>query len=341
MKTGGGTDFDPKSGPAQIIEQNTSWASRAWESISSRNTLLRGYLDTPIKGINVSNLPTMQEEIEATIHRRMVAMGKALNEVERMAAAEKVKRMAALTRGIEADKLRDHLKKVEVLAEKQRELDRAYAEAEILEVDIAAKRKMQKTEEEYEAAIAALKAREAALEKELSAKSLALDEVKAESLDLAKQLAMAQKMRELPADAKVLISSLSAPGYWAPGKIEVGGRGATFLTMHHGRYDVTEPVPHSLTKLAACGALSDDPRGYLTLYFIMVSKGDKERPRLEGAIEPRQMKWGINLRLPSNQFSAVFTQNEDTKSLLKRLKSIQAVVRTYGDQLVAQGLLAP
>lgn len=341
LKADTGATFSPESAFVKAIERNASWASRAWEMITQRNTLLEGYLAVKLEGVDLSSLPTMEEEISATIHRRMVTIGKALNEVERAAAEEKVKRLAEATKNVEANKLKDQIDALRTLAEEQRGLDAAKAKGEQEAIRIESEKLLQDQREKFESELAEVAARQADLEKQLAAKALEIDEVIAEKERMAKELALAQKVREMPADAKTLVRILAAPGFWSPGDVSQGGTGSKYVTMKDARYDTLEATPHSLTKIAASGALAEDARGYLILYMILSAPGDKDRPRFKGEIGVKEYNGFCNVRMPTSQFSSVFTQSESTKSLLGQIQEIQKVVREYGDQLVKEGLLAP
>lgn len=339
LKADTGETFSLNSPLVKSIEQNTAWASRAWETITQRNILLEGYLDAVVEGVDVSKLPTMQEEIEATIHRRMVNMGKALNEVERAAAEEKVKRMAEITQGIEASKLKAQIEAVESLAEEQARLEKAKADQEKKAVEIAASIKIQQTKEEYENAMASLRDQQAVLEKQLAEKALEVDEIIAEKENLAKKLQVTEEMRAMPADAKILVRILSAKGFWAPGPIKTS---STSMRFSSSRYESLEPVPHSLTSLAAAGALNEDAKGLLVLYGILSITKDTERPRLQGGLRAQRSTgtdWKISFEKDS--FSSALTQNEQTRKTTKKLQAIQKILREYGDQLVEEGLLQP
>lgn len=227
------------------------------------------------------------------------------------------------------------------MAEEQRGLDAAKAKGEQEAIKIAAEKLLQDQREKFELELAEVAARQAELEKQLAEKALEVDKVTAEKEKMTKELALAQEVRKMPADAKALVRILAAPGFWAPGEVELGGQGALFVNMGNDRYDRLEAGPHSLTKIAASGALANDARGYLTLYMVLAAPGDKDRPRFKGPIPVKGSNRSFNVRVPTDQISSIFTQNESTQNLLKQLKKIQDVVRLYGDELVAEGMLAP
>lgn len=336
-----GAVFSPESKNAKAVEQNAAWASRAWEAITQRNALLEGYLEVKLKGANLEDLPTMEEEIQATIHRRMVTLEESLNEVEREADKERGIRLVQVTREIEAGKLNDQIAALRALAEEKRKYDAAIAKQREQEIEIAAAKKLQSLREEMESEMTLLRERQVELEKELATKALEIDKIVAEKETMEKKLKMDTQLRAMPADAKVLVSILTAPGFWAPGEVGAFGSGGRFFRVTDSRYDRLKAGPHSLSALAAAGALTDDANGYLSLYLILAGTGDKDRPRLKGAIEVVPNGSQVFVRMPSAQISSVFTQNQKTKDTLKKIQAIQAVVRNYGEQMVKEGLLAP
>ena len=139
-------------------------------------------------------------------------------------------------------------------------------------------------------------------------------------------------MRELPQDAKVLLKILSTPGHWAP-VISEGNRLA-----YNATYRSLEPQPHSLSALAACGALDDSPAGIGMLYIIMATKYDEARPRYQQAFHFSDGFASV-IAPPTLQNMALISQ--DRRDAYERLTKIQRIVREYGEELVAEGVLRP
>ncbi|MFK7849649.1 MAG: hypothetical protein AB8D78_01620 [Akkermansiaceae bacterium] len=334
-----GATFSAESAFVKVIERNASWASRAWEMITQRNTLLEGYLAVKLDGVDLSSFPTMEEEISATIHRRMVTMGKALNEVERAAAEEKVKRLAEATKDVEANKLKDQIDALRTLAEEQRGLDAAKAQGEQEAIRIESEKLLQDQREKFETELADVRERQAILEKELAARDLELEKIAKEEEGMRKTKELSEKKRALPQNAKVLISALSAKGYYKPTAIYTSG-GRPMIDFS-SRYPGLEPQPHSLSVLAASGALEDTAKGVMTMYCILSVDRDKERPRIQQPIRlSSNTATSPILALPKDM-SAALTASETTKELMKKIRTIQELVRKYGEQLVEEGLLKP
>lgn len=73
---------------------------RAYEKIENRNTLISGYQAAVLSGVDVAKLPTMEEEILATLTRQIATEEGFLNEVEKKASDAKAARVVEVTKGI-------------------------------------------------------------------------------------------------------------------------------------------------------------------------------------------------------------------------------------------------
>lgn len=342
FRGGSGTNFDPKtSQPALTISANASWAARALEQLENRNTLIEGYQAAVPEGVNVTGLPTLEEEILATLGRRIATQEALLNDVEKKAADSKAAKIAEVTKSIREQQLEAYIGDMKSLAAEDARLAAAKAERERQEVELRGKEQLEANKAEYDRRIDKMNQERADLDKKLAALAVELDNKQAEIKTLKDKVVVAKTMRVLPQDAKIIVRILSTPGFYKPTSIQNSPVTGTMAMDFSSRYPGLNPQPHSLNALAGCGALDETSKGIMTMYYILAGSPDAERPRF-------QEFYPIRFGYPSNtealvprDIDAALTASESARSATKKIQEIQKLIREYGDELVAAGLLAP
>ncbi len=318
---------------AKMINANAGWVSRAIELIDSRNTLIAGYLSAVPKALDVSKLPTLQEEVNATFARRIATREALLNEVERKAEKEKAQRLAEITRQIRAEELEDQIAEIEALAEEEKQLRAAIHERQRLEIELQWREKLAASEREFQERMAAMEKTRVELEAKLAAQAAELEKAR-------RTMTAETQVRELPQDARVLLRILSAKGSWKPALAYSNKRQIAGARSQYG----LDPQPHSLDVLAGIGALDDTAHGIYMLYAIMATKADTERPRFARVFQldsDSSAVGGVGGLWYEQTELAELSKSADAKEATKKIRRIQEIVRDYGDILVEQGLLAP
>ena len=315
---GSGQALNPATSKwAKIIKEQAAWGRDSFELINARNMLLDSYLRTVPKGVKLDALPTMEEEVTAVFLRRIRTRAALLNEVEKEAANEKSTKLAEVTKQIRKEELDSQIAQIKQLAEQEAILTQTLHEREIAAVA-----------QKYEEQIAQLERAKAEMMAKLEAYQAATETMR-------KTVEVKETLRKLPANARTLVALLSAKGTWKPVKEDYSPRILKGAVSQYG----LDPQPHSLTQLAACGALEDTHNGVYTLYAILAAKVDTLRPRMQGGFH-----------LTSNSPTSVVWLESDVmremnttagKQLTAKIRSIQKILRDYGKELVAEELLAP
>ena len=344
LKKNTGLTFNPDTTPsALVVMNNATWTSKAFDTIDSRIALLEGYIASVPDNVDVSRLPTLENEVKEMFARRISTFESRLNEVEKQAAEERSIRIAEATSQMRETELEDHLASLKELFEQQRQLDRMKAEKEIQSVSIEADRLKEQIETKYKRELAAAEERAELLRKELKLRELEVDKVTAEIQVLTKRLELAEIRRAMPINAKALVSILTSKGYWKPVHQTIY-RDGNF--DGDSKYPGTDPVPHSLTTLSTVGALDDNSQGLYKLYLILATGCDTMRPRFEKVfyIDERTKNYISNPAaikfLKTEAIEREFTKSTEAREALEKLKTIQGILRDYGEELVRQGLLA-
>lgn len=333
QKFGDGSRFDPATSPAALaISENAAWAARQFEKIENRNTFILGHLAAVPKGIDVSKLPTMEEELLATLSRRIFTQEKLLNDIEKKAEDEKAARVAEVAKGIREEQLESYIQNLKKLAAEDAKLAAAMAAKEREEVEIKMKEQLAANQAEYNSRMEKLEQERVDAEKKNAELRLLLAQKESQVKLVDGQAKVTNQLRALPQNAKVLVKILSAPGFYKA----VGDLGHRLKAVP--RYDGMEPVPHSLSALAASGALEDTPEGIIFMHWLLTTASDTERPRAKRVFKLRFNKYNIEAhRDPGTVISA----NDECKETTKKIRELQALIRDYGEELVAAKLLAP
>ncbi|MEM7560142.1 MAG: hypothetical protein AAF394_13570 [Planctomycetota bacterium] len=325
--------FDASTSPsAARLTENAAWASRIFETLSSRNALLESYVDAFPAGTDVSGLPTLEEEINANFTRRIATREAMRNEVDAQVEQERAKREAELAEKIGREKLEAYLTEIEEIAAEERRIAAAIHEREMLQRDQQLQQVMAQIKAEQEKHAAQMAQERAEFDKQLAQMALQIERLQAQADKAADTATMEKKTRELPANAKVILAGLSAKGTWKPSK---PGGNTRMLMGTSSQYGL-DPQPHSLGTIAGIGALDDTSLGVYTMYAILAFKGDTDRPRMDA-----------NYACSQNLASFYWWEQTETAELnkapatTKRIREIQALIREFGEELVEQGYLAP
>ena len=333
QKFGDGNKFDPAASPAALaISDSAAWAARQFEKVENRNTFILGHLAAVPKGIDASKLPTMEEELLATLSRRIFTQEKLLNTMEKKAEEEKAARVAEVAKGIREEQLETYIGNLKKLAAEDAKLAAAMAAKEREAVELKLQEQLAANKAEFDFRMEKLKQERADAEKEFGELRLLLAQKETEIKSLNGQAKVTAKMRGLPQNAKVLVKILSAPGFYKP----VG-------TLSHRlravpRYEGLEPVPHSLNALAASGALEDTPEGIIFMHWLLTTPADTDRPRAKRVFKMRYGKYNIEAQKDA---ATIIAANVECKETTKKIRELQALIRDYGEDLVAAKLLAP
>ena len=260
----------------------------------------------------------MEEEVTATFLRRVKTREALLNEVEREAAQEKTEKLAEVTRQIRKDELDTQLNRIKQLAEQ-----------EALLVDTLHQREIAELSKQYEEEIAAMKREQAEMLAKLEAYAAATDSIR-------KRAEVKQTLRKLPSNARTMVALLSAKGTWKPIKESYNDCILRGASSHYG----LDPQSHSLTALAACGALEDTPNGIYTLYAVMAAHSDTLRPRMKGGFRLNHNS-SINTMWLKKNMMEELNSGQSARNMVTKIRGIQKLLRDYGKELVAEGLLEP
>lgn len=324
--------FDPATSPAALtISSNAAWAARQFEKIDNRNTFINGHLAAVPQGIDVSKLPTMEEEVLATVSRRIVTQEKLLNGIEKKAEEDKAVRVAEVTKSIREEQLESYVENLKKLAAQDAKLAAAVAAKEREEAELRLKEQLAENKADYDSRMEKMKQENADAEKQYAELQLLLAQKETEIKSLTGKAKVTTKLRQLPENAKVLVKILATPGFYKA----VGNNGYLYNSVP--RYDGMEPVPHSLNALASSGALEDTPNGIVLMHWILTTRIDSERPRARRVFAITGNK--NNIFYPKDA-AAVISANPDCKEATKKIRELQALIRDYGEELVAAGLLA-
>lgn len=314
--------FDPSTSPSVVkISENAAWAARVFEVLVSRNTLLESYIDTFPAGTDVSDLPTLDEAVNASLVRSFEDREALLNEVDAQNEKERAERMAEAERQFGQEKLEAELKKAA-----------ARHEGELLKMGQQLQELIEQTKAQQAQHAQEMAQARAEFDRVIARQALEIEKLQAAAAKDAKMVQAKQKTRELPANTRLLLSGLSAKGTWKPSKPGGNPRALMGTSSQYG----LDPQPHSLGTLAGIGALEDTPVGVYTMNGILAFKGDTARPRSDAGFAHSQ-------NLASYYW---FTQTETSElnkhpEGTKRIREIQALIREFGEELVEQGYLAP
>ena len=178
-----------------------------------------------------------------------------------------------------------------------------------------------------------------AMERKLAEQKMLLSQHNAEVEAMEKKVEADKQLRELPADAAALISILSAKGNWKPVQLApYRGRGLGGVGVHYG--NGLTPQAHSLTAISAAGALDDTPTGIYIMYAILATELDTMRPRF-GRPFPLARGYQETGPIWSAGNEAALTHSAEQRAATEKIRKIQALLRDYGRELVAKGLLEP
>lgn len=181
----------------------------------------------------------------------------------------------------------------------------------------------------------------AALRADLDAKDAEIRRIKAESgakiaeaEKKVRQLESKLALRELPAEVKQRVRLVASSGYWKP---VLNGAANGKQLDPDARYDSIDPVPYRLADLAACGALDSGDGGIYALYVIMANRHNDRGPMTP--------QWHIgygNGHYPGwdgIDYKKEFTKSNESRELYETMKSLNAYLREWGDELVREGVL--
>lgn len=312
-------------GDRMPVEALMKKAARRDPSDATLEQRLRGMVEAKISAVSAGRVAAFEESMDnAALHARKAEQELVFKE-----------QVAALNARLEERNRELQLLEFENNAKVQRLEDELASLRQDLGVE--RERAAQHREMDFESDMRALKAeyeraqqtwreRETELRRELAAREDELAKVRGRLT-----------LRELPPDVKARVRILAAPGIWKP-----QFRKPSHLEGHESVARYPQEQAHSLSALAAVGALDEGPQGIYALYAVLVAKGDTKRPRFNEVFrihnDPTQTFW-VDLTL--NEMRTEFDQTPERKREYERLVAIQTALREYGDEFVQSGVLEP
>ena len=351
------------------------WASESLADAQARASLLRSLVadvaKNPIDG-ELASLPTLRGALESYDAKLATINATAAEPIEAWAI-----RAAAVQRALgeaiqRRERVEHELARANIEAEVTQRVERAEAERKLaraeqqlaeLQADVEREkqvsnaelqRKVKELEQDLldrdselrleverrkQLRVANTDEPEAKLRAELAAKDTEIQNIRVESAlrvaEAERKLRLAQSqlaLRKLPSDTKTMLGGLTALGMWKP--VMVPGGMATKVT-----YEGSRMVKHSYQTIASTGALEDTVLGAYTLYLILAGPMDTERPRYAP-------KYGIHIPQGlGNQYPAecnkriAETEVWKDEATYEKLKKVQAFLRDWGPELIANGEL--